>query len=491
MAQQHRPRWPTHPPCSPPRRALLLLALLLPASAWANPLDLYGAGARGSAMAGALSSAASDHAAVYYNPAALTLRDAHMAAGFTTTLDRVRIEMKSRPAGYDLPDLGSGSAKIPSGDRLHARQGLDDIPNVYGFTLGAVGSFGLKNLRLGVHVLLPVNGLGSQISRFPDEREQYFSNHLDFEMIGERSQHQVIMVAIAYRLYPWLSLGAGISVMPSVTTNSDVYIDDPGQQERIELALRTNQVGRAAPTAGVLVGPFADLTFSLAYRGANYLSMELNNNVQIRGFEGDDSTFPIQQLSTVVVAYSPDQYAIGGNWRSGNLMVTADLLWSVWFNYINHQGETPRTFDNTLSVRAGGEYKTSGDVLFRFGLGWEPSPVPEQTGRTNFVDNDRLVAAIGAGHSIELLGRPVTVSWYVQLHHLFTQEVDKQRLDPAPTCAKGVVALCDEIADDTLDPTTGQSVPQHQGLQTGNPGFPGWLAYGNLLAFGIELGWAL
>ncbi len=482
---------------TPPRTTLLIGSLaaatlmLWSGMAIAHPLDLYGAGARGSAMANVGAGAASDHAAVYYNPAAMTLRDAHMGAGFTTTLDDVHIEMKDRPAGYDLPDLGSASAKIPSGDRLQPRTDVDDIPDLYGFALGAVGSFGLKNLRIGVHVLLPVDKLGRQVSRFPDEREQYFSNRLDFEMIGERSQHQVIMIGIAYRLYPWLSLGGGMSVMPSITTTSQVYIDDPAKQERIELALETDQVGRAAPTAGVLVGPFAGLTFAAAYRGANFLRMEMVNRVQIRGFEGDQETFPVEQRSTVIVAYSPDQYTVGASWRRGRLLLAADLLWSVWFNYVNHQGNTQHEFNNTLSTRVGGEYRTSGEVLFRFGLGWEPSPVPDQVGRTNYVDNDRLVASIGAGHDIELLGRQVTLSWYLQLHHLLAKEVDKERLDPAPTCAPGVGTLCDEIADDTLDQATGQPIAAYQGLQTGNPGFPGWLSFGNLLAFGVELGWGL
>ena len=473
------------------RPLVLMVASLLPMSAVGHPLDLYGAGARGSAMANVGASVASDHAAVYYNPAAMTLREPHMSAGFTPTLDGVRIEMKERPAGYDLPDLGSASAKIPTGARLHPRTDVDDIPNLYGFALGAVGSFDMENLRIGVHVLLPVDRLGRQVSRFPDEREQYFSNRLDFEMIGERSQHQVIMVAIAYRLYPWLSLGAGMSVMPSITTTSQVYIDDPAKQERIELALETDQIGRAAPTAGVLVGPFADLTFAATYRGANFLRMEINNRVQIKGFEGDQESFPIDQRSTVIVAYSPDQYTLAASWRRGRLLVAADLLWSIWFNYVNHQGDTPHEFNNTLGVRLGGEYRTSGDVLFRFGAGWEPSPVPPQTGRTNYVDNDRLVASIGAGHDIELLGRKVTLSWYLQVHHLLAQEVDKEQLQPAPNCAPGVAALCDEIADDTVDRATGRPVAAYQGLQTGNPGFPGWLSYGNLLAFGIELGWAL
>jgi hypothetical protein len=64
------------------------------------------------------------------------------------------------------------------------------------------------------------------------------------------------------------------------------------------------------------------------------------NRVQIRGFEGDLESFPIVQQSTVIVAYSPDQYTVGASWRRGRLLVAADLLWSVWFNYVNHQGDT-------------------------------------------------------------------------------------------------------------------------------------------------------
>jgi hypothetical protein len=50
--------------------------------------------------------------------------------------------------------------------------------------------------------------------------------------------------------------------------------------------------------------------------------------------------------------------------------------------------------------------------------------------------------------------------------------------------------LCDELADDTKDPSTGLATAAAQGLQTGNPGFPGWTSQGTLLSLGLDLKWA-
>lgn len=474
-----------------PTAALLTAALLcLPLSAGAHPFDLFGAGARASAMGGAGAAAAEGFSAIYYNPAGMTLAGDVMSVGMVFSLDQVRIDMKERPKGYDLPDLGGRSVKIPTRDRLSPRVNVEDIPDLSAFMVGAVGSFGVEAMRVGVTVLLPVNRIGRQASRFPDEREQYFSNRLDFELVGERSQHQVILLALAYRLYPWLSIGGGMSIMPEVTSTSSVYIDDPSQQDRIEVALNNDQVGRAALHAGVVVIPTDNLRFGLSYRGANYLRMKLLNSVQIRGFESDASSFPIEQVSEIVVNYSPDQFTLGGTWQRGRMLLTADALWAIWFNYLNNQGLATHAFHNTLSIRVGTEYETDSKVLFRGGVQWEPSPVPEQSGRTNYVDNHRLVGTVGAGHRVNLFGKDVLLSWYGQVHHLIARDVNKQRLDAPPVCGPGVSALCDEIPDDTPDARTGRAVPAYQGLQTGNPGFPGWVSYGNLLSLGMDMRWS-
>jgi hypothetical protein len=47
--------------------------------------------------------------------------------------------------------------------------------------------------------------------------------------------------------------------------------------------------------------------------------------------------------------------------------------------------------------------------------------------------------------------------------------------------------VCDEVPDTTVDPVTGKTMAQAQGLQTGNPGFPGFLSFGTILAFGLDL----
>ncbi|MEY3014039.1 MAG: hypothetical protein RIT45_2774, partial [Pseudomonadota bacterium] len=74
-------------------------------------------------------------------------------------------------------------------------------------------------------------------------------------------------------------------------------------------------------------------------------------------------------------------------------------------------------------------------------------------------------------------------------HYLLPRDIDKDQLDTYPACAPGVATLCDEIADDTPNPNTGKPEPAFAGLQTGNPGFPGWQSYGTLLAFGLDLRW--
>ena len=100
------------------------------------------------------------------------------------------------------------------------------------------------------------------------------------------------------------------------------------------------------------------------------------------------------------------------------------------------------------------------------------------------------MASIGGGQPIELFGRKLTASWSVQLHHLLARDVNKSKESKAPVCNPGVTALCDEIADDTPHPETGALEPSFEGLQTGNPGFPGWISSGMLLAVGLDLTWS-
>lgn len=473
---------------SAPVAVALLVWCLTPAMAHASFGEVYGYGARAGGMAGAHTAVADDLSALYYNIAGLTFGKPGFGFGFHVGLDDATIRMKARPAGYDLPDKGADSPRIPTAYRLNERGDVSDIPNQYQVLLGGAWSLGIERLRLGFSVMLPANGLGAQQARYADEREQYFSNNLDFTLVGRRSEHLTILAGAAFRVFDWLSLGAGLSVMPSATTTSSVYLPDASRQDELDMSVVNQQGTTVGFNAGVVVQPNEHLRLGVAWRSENHFRLQIQNRIQINGFQTDPASFPVGQDVLVTVNYVPDTLAFGGAWSQGNLLVAADVVWAGWSGYLDHQGQRGRTFEDTVSVHLGGEYK-SGDTTLRAGTSWVPSPVPDQTGRTNYVDNDRVRIAVGAGHAITLLGQQVELAWNIAVHHLLARDTDKKRLDSWPACAPGVTSVCDEIPDETPDPVTGKPDPAYQGLQTGNPGFPGWQSFGNLLSVGVDLKW--
>lgn len=458
--------------------------------AWADPLDVFGLGARGIGMGGAQAAVAQDYTSLYYNVANLAFSPDQIGGGLLLSLDDVAIRLKDRPPGYDLPDLGSNSAVIPSDYRLSARQNSEDIPNSYGLWVGGVGSLGFKRLRVGLVAYLPTNSFSSQQTHFADEREQYFSNRLHFTLLGQRSQRQAILAGLAWRFNSKLSMGAGFSFMPGGTTSTRVLVENPTDQSDVELALDNSISGRLAPLVGLSAQPTSRIKVGLAWRGEQYFSLRGSNQIQIRGLQGGEG-YPVEQDFRVVVQYTPHQVVFGSSYSDEDYVLSVDVTYSQWSDYLNHQGERSTSFSDTFTTRLGLEYEYSPSLLVRAGLAYVPSPVPEQTGRTNYVDNDRLLLSVGTGHKLDLDGRQVEVGWFAQLQWLRPRDTNKALSTVFEPCAPGVASLCDELPDDLVDPSTGQVPPEHLGLQTGNPGFPGFQSYGTILTMGLDVRWAL
>lgn len=469
--------------------AAALASLVCVTSAHASAFDIFGIGARGTAMGGAMSATAGDYTALYYNVAGLTLERPGFGFGMMAAVDDVTIKLKPRPDGYDLPDLGTTSAAIPSKFRLNQRSDTEDIEDTYGIYVGAVTDLGIDDLRLGFLAFLPVNRVGLQSTHYPDEREQYFSNQLSFELLGDRSQRQVIMVGGAYRLTDWLSVGAGLSWLPDSAGTNSVYLDNATDQSDFDIVLDNDQGGRIAPQAGFILRPTDSLRMGLAYRGELFFSLAGRNEIQIRGFQDKGDDFPIGQEFEVVVNYTPHQFAFGTAYEGEDLTVSLDVTHALWEYYRNNQGERVKDFDNTFAFRLGAEYLMSPSFKLRSGVGYEPSPVPDQSGRTNYVDNDRLLLSLGAGHPLQFMGQDLELSWYVQLQHLLPRDTNKENDGTFPDCDSATTGLCDEIPDDTRDPVDGQPVPEYSGLQTGNPGFPGYQSFGDIISVGVDLKW--
>ena len=105
--------------------------------------------------------------------------------------------------------------------------------------------------------------------------------------------------------------------------------------------------------------------------------------------------------------------------------------------------------------------------------------MPPQTGRTNYADADRYALGGGLLRKSCLLGRIVDVSVGLQVQVLQPRSSWKDPAAPAP--------VVDEFPDSIgLD---GRPIEASAGLQTNNPGFPGFGVDGWLWSLGVSLLW--
>jgi hypothetical protein len=131
-----------------------------------------------------------------------------------------------------------------------------------------------------------------------------------------------------------------------------------------------------------------------------------------------------------------------------------------------------------VNVGLGGALDWSGRRL-SLELGVAPSPVPDQTGRTNYVDNTRY----GASATFELpfasLGGNYVVAFSVQGQLMPKRSVTKR--------ADAANPVLDEVPDGAIDSQHGLPLAGAAGLQTNNPGYPGYTSSGGIVGASVAL----
>lgn len=456
-------------------------------TAWASPFEIYGAGARAAATAGAQTASAEGPNTIFYNLGALVDASEGVSGGLIAGVNRSRILLHSRPSGYDIPDLGSQSPAVPTGSEPNERRDTTDIDPLYAFTLGAVTSLGIENFKTGLLLTVPSTGYVDVNTHFPDERERIFSNQLHFALIDRRVRRMDLELGASYRVADWIAAGIGASFVPGSTMNTSVFIPDVGNQGEVDVNTDLDTESNWGLMAGVLVDITDDLQLGLQYRNAVYFRIHGSNHIRL-GTEGGEDERVIEQQLDWTPSYSPDTLAAGASWRLGSSRILADARYERWSDFRDTHSQ-PTDFDDTISPRLGYEYRLSSGNHLRAGLGWVPSPVPEQSGRTNYVDNDRGIASVGASYRFDAFDQPLKIDWALQFQMLFDRTTHKAKRASYPDCDEGVDTLCDEVPDDTESPRTGQRYADAQGLQTGNPGFPGFTSGGWLGAVVLELSW--
>lgn len=284
--------------------------------------------------------------------------------------------------------------------------------------------------------------------------------------------------------------------------SSDTAEGDPEVSGNIVMQIDEAHIStknRLAPNLGLLVnlGAFVpygtkaydllqNFSFGLVYRGTWGVPTSADVTAVANGrVRFDDQEVLVSQLTDgpiemeiadVLAFYNPPQIAFGARGGPGWLIASFDLTWAKWSGFqelmtpyntmsINSLAGTsitvqtgselpPPAFKNTVTPRFGVEATKANitapavfgsfKVMGRAGFSYVPSPVPDQTGLTNYMDSNRWVVAGGAGLELEHIrgfsNGPVRLDIGGQVHVLNRRTVWK---DPS--------LLSDKDGDGILD----------------------------------------
>jgi hypothetical protein len=497
-----------------------LLALLVASAAGhaeASPLfELLGGVGGQAGLNGRI--AGPSAASTYFNPALLPKATPGLQTGVLVLGDEIELSLDGR-SGVDVPSTYRGAThangSVFSQPSLptrwltrgckpkectpplapNPRQSGGSSNGLHAYeSLGLVAPIVPDALVFGLYALVPLSRFTTAHSFFVDEREQFFTNSLHPELYSDRLTATSFAMGLGGQLTPRLSLGATLSLGLRNTARAETFV---GNADDLSHSLvLTDNVG--------VETSFSPL-FAAAYRATERLHFSVTAHSTERfAIRSAVSTFlpngnRQSAVRTQIHDYMPWRAGLGASFdvlphdsaRPGanhELSLCTTAVVGLWSDYLDRQGDRPLpgyAWKNTVSVGLGarhayGRTHTFLDFLF------VPTPVPPQTGRTNYVDNDRFSTSAGVEYDFSLLGAKLRAGALAQLHALLPR--DQQKLDPADPMYKSKQRqlVRDEFPDDAVD-TRGDPIPNAKGLQTNNPGWPGFGSRGFLFGGGLTL----
>ncbi len=395
----------------------------MPASA--SIFDIYGFGARGKGMGNALTAAAEDYHAIYYNPAQLMERlEVHVGAGITIIEPQLSLQR------------GALDSTIPS--RLPAT-------NV-GFHLGIstpLGGIFKHKVAFGVAFFAPLVRVTR--AEFVDPQTPHFY------MYENLPDKLIIALGGAGQPFDWLKIGLGMQVLADLDGSADFsfsMVDSRVTSRRFTIDLHSD----LAVTAGLTVTPMKGLNFSVSYREKLDLAFTLPVSAEIE----EIGTLTFNLAGTDL--YTPHQVSGGFSWKLpwAPLTVAADVTFALWSHApspapdIQFQINAPALQETDESIidvrttaipleavdivtpRVGLEYGL-GDFRLRAGYMFRPTPIPRQVQTGNYADSDTHMATLGADWTFsdptQVHKRPLTIGLALQATVLRGRNVIKS--DPA------------------------------------------------------------
>ncbi len=340
-------------------------------------------------------------------------------------------------------------------------------------TLGLITSPIEDRVALGLYAMIPLGNFTTTKAFYNDEREQYFSNSLHPELYSDRLTSTSLAFGGGVRVHPTLSLGLTFTLSLANQAQAPVYVSNLNDLDTILIDSDIEVQTAVAPHLGVQWKPHERVRAVATVHTKQAFEVET-------GFDYVLATGQEQSASLRFVhSYVPLTLAAGGSYDVGETLSFSGVAsWAQWSQYEDRHGENPGgeyAWSNTLSYALGARW-ASGRHRTWLDTAYQPSPVPRQTGRSNYVDSDRLGVSLGGDRTMKLWGATLRIGIDAVGHRILQRHVDK---DPE--------SIRDEVPDDSID-VLSQPVPNREGLQTNNPGFPGFSVEGWIFGAGMHVG---
>jgi long-chain fatty acid transport protein len=490
--------------------ASVLLALGVPAIAHASPLiETMGAVGDNAGFQGVVSGPGS--ASTYFNPALLTDADDGLTVGFALISQQLGVTLEGRPPGADVPLVvgtrgvvgpngqplpsdvvptqwlnqgcaagsSSGQCPAPGGFAARPRQGQGTGSQTLTYlTIGFAKHIVKDRLTLGLYAMLPISNFTTAQAFYPDEREALFSNSLHPELYGDRLTAVSIVCGLAFKVLPTLSIGAAVSVGLANAATSQDYVQSATDYSTLLLDNKITTAVNFAPTLGLAYAPTPWLHIGAAIHAPE--SFTVNTTVDATlptGIEsGTTQKNVFDWMPWSVAAGIQAEIARRGDYTAS---VVASLDYGFWSAYEDRQGQSPSTygpglgFHDTMSGALGLRHTYKNLRAFT-DLRYIPSPVPTQIGNSNYVDNNRF--GIGVGGDILLTLLKLRPGFQVFADRFIPRSNQKEDS-----------LITDQVPDGSTVSSTGATVPASQGVQTNNPGYPGFSSGGWLWGGAVTL----
>jgi long-chain fatty acid transport protein len=483
------------------RLACALAAVAIPCAAnnaAASPLfDLTG----GMDGAGAMQpgTVAGGSSAAYFNPALLTQAPPGLTIGVMTVSEQIGISLAARPGTSAAVPNNVANAAYPNGSSLtniplpasqlqatHPRQGAGTGHETFFYeSAGFVAKAFDNRLALGFYALVPDGNFTNLSAFYDDEREQYFTNSLHPELYADRLTSISVAGGLGWAVSDALSLGLGASLSLKAGVGAPTYVSNAGDLAHLLIDTNANVNVSLAPNIGVSYHPAPRWHLTSTVHAPEKVELGINFTFLLPNGVQQGSSFPL------VYDYMPWQVGAGAAYDivqkgADTFTVAGTAVYGKWSDYLDRHGATPIPaygWYDTLTPTVGVRYSHE-DTKLSFDVQYKPTPVPLQTGRTNYVDNDRLGFGTGVERAFVIGHTSLRIGAQAQVYWLLPRDQWKRPTPAEPDGLNHYPALVvDELPDNAQ--INGQPIPGAQGLQTNNPGWPGFGSEGVIVAGGI------